>query len=534
MKLLTAAGIHAWDNYTMKHEPVSEIDLMERAAGKAASFILTRFSRTRPVYVFCGKGNNGADGLVISRLLLGGGFQVVTSIVSYSPKASPLFTTSFSRLQENQGAEIRYFTEQADLPEIAAGALVIDAIFGTSVRFPLPPMVTRLISYFNQLTTARSTGHSTSEITTYAGNNNVETDSGRDNSPFIISIDMPSGLGADFGPPPADRPVQADLTLSFQVLKPSFLLPDTGLFCGEVVLLDINLSPSFPDTYEGNEYLTDLQTVKGIFRKRLTFSHKGTYGHALLIAGSRGKSGAAVLSAKGCLHAGAGLVSVFIPAASLDILQTSVPEAMAVLSPEAAWSVKFNENLDPYNAIGVGPGLGQHPETKMALLELLKTYQKPLVIDADALNMLAATPGWEELIPQDSILTPHIGEFDRLTGKSATSAERLSKQQHLAAVTKSVIVLKGAYTSVCLPTGRIWFNTTGNPGMATGGSGDTLTGILCALLAQGYPAGDASRLGVYIHGRAADLSVVDNGQTALSAGAISNYLGKAFSELENN
>jgi len=505
MKVLTSTQVHEWDKFTIAHEPISEYDLMERAAAKAASFISGQFSHTLPVYVFCGKGNNGADGLVISRKLLEGGFKVVTFIIEYSKTASLLFSRNLVLLQGYPGSKIIHLST-AELPFLDKGAIIIDTIFGSSLRLPLPLVVAGIVRQLNEFS--------------------------KDEHYKIVSIDIPTGLEANFCRPPLEAPLTADITLSFQIPKCSFLLPDTGIYCGEVIILDIGLDEKFLIGQTSDYFLSDFNSLINIFKKRKKFAHKGNFGHSLIIAGSKGKTGAAVLAAKGCLHAGAGLVSVFIHKSGLNTVQISVPEAMAVQSNETDYATGFDQNLTKYNSIAIGPGLGQEEQTKIALLELLTNYKKPLILDADALNILSGCENWQTLIPENSILTPHPGEFDRLMGKSLAALDRLQKQQQLAITTRSVIILKGAFTSICFSTGETWFNTTGNPGMATGGSGDTLTGILCALRSQGYTAENASRLGVYIHGHAADLAAEEYGQTALSAGMLSDFLGKAFRKFE--
>lgn len=505
MKLLTSAQIHQWDLFTMANESVSEYNLMERAAAGAASFISGQFSRNLPVYVFCGKGNNGADGLVISRKLLEGGFKVITFIIEYSQSASYLFSKNYEVLQNCLSSEIIHLNA-AELPVLDNGAIIIDAIFGSSLRLPLPPVVAGIIRQLNECRISRQ----------YK----------------IVAIDIPTGLEANFCRPPLESPLQVCITLSFQIPKCSFLLSDTGIYCGEVNILDIGLDKKFPIDQLSDYFLSDFNSLKGIFKKRMKFAHKGNFGHSLIIAGSKGKTGAAVLAAKGCLHAGAGLVTLFIHKSGLNTVQISVPEAMAVESNETDFAAGFDQNLNLYNSIAVGPGLGQQEQTKKNLIDLLKNYTKPLILDADALNILSTCENWHTLIPENSILTPHPGEFDRLMGKSPTAFDRLQKQQRLALTTRSVIILKGAYTSICFPSGKTWFNASGNPGMATGGSGDTLTGILCALCSQGYSSENASRLGVYVHGLAADLAAEVHGQTALSAGMLSDFLGKAFRKFE--
>ncbi|MEM6380544.1 MAG: NAD(P)H-hydrate dehydratase, partial [Bacteroidota bacterium] len=233
-----------------------------------------------------------------------------------------------------------------------------------------------------------------------------------------------------------------------------------------------------------------------MLKPRATFDHKGTYGHSLLITGSKGMMGAAQLTTQACLRSGSGLVSVQIPNIGNDILQISAPEAMTIPDKNQNHISQIPE-LDRYNAIGIGPGLGQEVITQQALQQLLKQAKTPLVIDADALNILSKNLTWLSLIPKDSILTPHLGEFRRLFGKSINSKAELKLLQEKANELGLIIVLKGAFTRVACPTGTMYFNSTGNPGMATGGSGDILTGILTGLLAQGYPPIEAALLGVW-------------------------------------
>lgn len=510
MILLRPEQIRLWDSYTIKHEPISELELMERAAGKAAAWLISRYSKLTPVTVFCGKGNNGGDGLVIARLLLQRGFRVQTCIIEYSESSSFCFQENLEKLAAEPAAVIVHINNAATLA-LQPGSLLIDAIFGTAMRLPVPLLVAEIINRINALSS-------------------MELKSGE--RAELVSIDIPSGLSAEFCAPPDQTPVHAAHTLSFQVLKPSFLLPDTGVFCGNLILLDIGLPDSFLASQTSSFHIIDSFLVKSLFKQRLTFSHKGIYGHSLIIAGSRGKMGAAVLAARGCLHSGVGLLTVLVPSAGTDVLQQAVPEAMVMVGENSGHISSVTVDFTSFSSIVIGPGIGTHPQTREVLLHLLRGCPKPIVIDADALNILSSFNSWTELIPEGSILTPHVGEFDRLAGRSITSFERLQKQQQLSVKTRSVIILKGAYTSVCLPCGETWFNTTGNPGMATGGSGDTLTGILGALLSQGYTAADAARIGVFIHGRAGDLAAIDISQTALSAGLLITYLGKSFCELE--
>jgi len=512
LQVLSALQIHDWDAFTIKHEPVLGEALMERAALKAALVITRRLSRKRPVLVFCGPGNNGADGLVVARWLNAWSYTATAIAITGGLKESPLFKLQRTKLlASSKSAYQDDLTEDGWFRSIPDNALIVDALFGTSVRLPLPGVFTKLIVEINvwkesQLRFPRER---------------------------VIAVDIPSGLHPDFGPPVLEQPViQADLTITFQCLKPSFLLADTGSACGFVEIEDIGLHRGYLKTVKASNFLLDLDKCRSLFRIRPPFGHKGTFGHSLLIAGSRQKAGAAVLCAKGSLHGGSGLVSVCVPESIREILLSQVPECMAFLSANPDFLAGDPIPSVKFNALGIGPGLGMHPETVNTVNQVFEHCTQPVVIDADALNILAGNRNWPKKVPHNAILTPHPGEFDRLAGPSGSDHERLSKQVILSRESGAVIILKGNRTSITFPDGKTWFNTSGNPGMATGGSGDTLTGILTALLAQGYPPTEAALIGVHLHGLAGDLAALDHGETALSAGMLSAYLGKAFLKLE--
>jgi NAD(P)H-hydrate epimerase len=270
--------------------------------------------------------------------------------------------------------------------------------------------------------------------------------------------------------------------------------------------------------------------IKPMMHKRRKYDHKGTFGHALLIAGSYGKMGAAILTAKACLRSGVGLVHAHIPKAGYEIMQTAVPEAMLSMDRYDHYFSALPE-LDMYHAVGAGPGLGMEKQSQMALKLLIQECQQNMVFDADALNILAENKTWLPFLPQGTILTPHPKEFQRLAGHWKDDFEKLDILRNFCSKYHVYLVLKGAHTATCFPDGKIYFNSTGNPGMATAGSGDVLTGMITGLLAQGYTPGQAAVIGVFIHGLAGDLAMKEKGMESLIAGDIIEHLGRAFREV---
>jgi NAD(P)H-hydrate epimerase len=343
----------------------------------------------------------------------------------------------------------------------------------------------------------------------------------------IISVDIASGLYADIHTEHTTV-VNANYTVAFQIPKLAFLLPENFYRVGEWNLVDIGLSPHFISEETTNKFYINENFVKSIYKKREKFSHKGTFGRALLIAGSFGKMGAAVLAANGCLRTGVGLLTVQVPKCGIEILQTSLPEPMVICG-------KSKKNIDfiewkslQSDAIGIGPGIGKSSKTLKYFQNILQEYKNPMVIDADAINILSENSELLNILPANSILTPHVIEFERLVGKAKNDFDRTEQLVSFAKDRKVFIILKGNHTAIATPQGELYFNSTGNPGMATGGSGDVLTGILTSLLAQKYSPLEVSILGVYIHGLAGDLAVKELGQESLIASDLVSYLGKAF------
>lgn len=499
MKLYTAAQIRAWDAFTIEREPVSSVNLMERAASALTDWLLVRHERVNNpphIQLYCGMGNNGGDGLVVARLLRLAGWEVEVFVVRHAGRPSADFQTNLERF--GHFGTVRWIEEPNPVfPEIPADALVLDALLGSGLNRPATGILAKAIQKINA------------------------------SGATVVAVDIASGLFADAPNGPDDAIVRPHHTVSFQRPKLAFLQPKLAPFAGEWTVLDIGLSPEFERQTETPFFLTDETEIQKFLKPRGRFSHKGTYGHALLVAGSFGKIGAAVLAARACLRGGVGLLTVQVPGCGYGILQTAVPEAMCLTDPDER-VLSAVPDLGGYQAVGVGPGLGKDDRTKAFLEDLLETAAQarvPLVLDADALNLLSEDENLLKKLPADSLLTPHPKEFERLAGTWSNAYERLDLLRDFSRKTKSVTVLKGAYSAIGTPEGEVHFNATGNPGMATGGTGDVLTGLLTALRAQGFSAGDAAIFGVYQHGLAGDRAAAQRGQSALIAGDLVEHLG---------
>lgn len=501
MKIFSTYQIREADAYTIKNEPIPSIDLMERAAVQLYRWVKKKVDNTHRIIVFTGLGNNGGDGLVLARLLLKKGYDVRVYIVKYSDKTSEDFAISRERLSDLQAKAIYELNEDSKLPEINLDDIIVDAIFGSGLARPVKGFIRKVIEHIN----------------------NVEA--------VKIAVDVPSGLFADSHSNPKEGAiVRADYTLSFQMPKLAFLLPENDQFVGHWYILDIGLSADFINQTPSNHFLMQKRDVYPMLKARRKYDHKGSFGHALLIAGGYGKMGAAILASKACLRSGVGLLHTHVPKAAVQIMQTATPETMLSID---RYDNYFSEipNLAPYDAVGVGPGLGLEKQSQMALKLLIQEYQNPIVFDADALNILSENKTWLAFLPKNSILTPHPKEFERLVGKWANDFEKLKLLKDFCFKHGVYVVLKGAHTVTCFPDGKFYFNSSGNPGMATAGSGDVLTGLITGLLAQGYSAGIAAVLGVYLHGSAGDIAARKQGQEAMLAGDMIENIGKAFKKL---
>lgn len=496
MKILSAPQIREADLYTISHERILSLDLMERAALAAMQAIQRLAPDVTRAAIVCGKGNNGGDGLAIARLMADQGYKVQVYILEYTPDASPDFAANLTRLTTQDKAALTYVKAASDML-LSDGSIVIDAILGTGLNKPAHGLIAEAIRHINSC------------------------------GMHIISIDVPSGLRTDEATDTKTAIVKAWRTLTFQQPKLSFMFAESGEYTGEFEVLDIGVDTSFIPESASTYFYVSAHTLQPLLKGRSKFSHKGTYGHALLLAGSRGKMGAAALSASALLHSGAGLLTVHLPSCGYQIIQTTTPEAMVSTDLEQEY-ISTPPAMDPYTAVGIGPGIGTHPATAQLVKQVIQSVSDNLVIDADALNILSQNKTWLEFLPPLTILTPHPKEFDRLTQKHNSSWDRLQTAQKLAQKNNLVIVLKGAHTATVLPDGSVWFNSTGNPALAKGGSGDVLTGILTGLLARGYEPAVAACLGVYIHGLAADIGVERIHAEAFLASDIIRHISDAM------
>ncbi len=504
MQILNSEQIRKVDALTLEYEPVTSIELMERAASACYYWIRGHFDSGIKVKVFAGPGNNGGDGLAIARMLALAGMNVWVILIKDPSNLSADALVNYNLLINLQGISIFFIKETEVFPVIDYTDLVIDALFGSGLSRPIDGFTGKLVNYMNQSGAA------------------------------IVSIDIPSGLHTEentYKEP--ETIIHATYTLTFQAPKLSFFFAENEPFVGKWHHLDIRLSSKAINEQETSNFYTGSEDISKLLHIRKKFAHKGNFGHALLMAGSFGKMGAAVMSAKSCLRSGVGLLTVQVPSRGYDILQISVPEAMTIID-ENPYSISIIPEFNGFNAIGIGPGIGTDEKTSWLVHDLLTTAKLPIVIDADAINLISLHPDLLDLIPPNSILTPHPGEFDRLTGPSQNGYHRNRKQIEFSRKYKIIIVLKGAYTSISTPDGKCLFNSTGNPGMATAGSGDVLTGITLSLLAQGYPPEQAALIAVFLHGLAGDLAKDSMGEEALIASDIINYLGKAFLKLKRN
>lgn len=477
---------------------------MERAAIQLTDSIVAEWDKDMKVVVFAGPGNNGGDALAVARMLAVRGYNVSTWLFNTSGRLSDDCKKNRDRLKDvKQVASFVMVTDEFDPPTLDAQTLVVDGLFGSGLNKPLTGGFASLVKYVNT-------------------------------SPAkVVSIDIPSGLMTESNEYNVKSNImKADVTLTLQQPKLSFLFPENQQFIGQVEVLDIGISQEGIDKTDAQFYILEKSDITPCLKRRDPFAHKGSMGHALLVAGSRGMAGAAMLAAKACLRTGVGKVTVHTPACNTLPLQIGVPEV--VLDVDSDTNVVSEAvDTDCFKAMGIGPGLGTNENTAIAVIGQMRRAQCPIVVDADALNILAAHKAWLQQIPVGAILTPHIGEFDRLEGVSTDSYERLSKAMLLAERQHAYIVLKGHYTAIITPGGRVLFSPTGNPGMATAGSGDVLTGIITALLARGYTQGEACAIGTYLHGLAGDIAARSLGEESLIASDIINSLPMAFKELSN-
>lgn len=492
MKIFNTEQIRDCDRYTISAEPVSSAGLMERAAEACTKWLRGHSRNNETFYIFCGNGNNGGDGLAIARMLYQKGFDTEVFLDLSNENYSEDARNNLQKVRAMSGIGIHDFQEAEDW-NFNPNSTIVDAIFGTGLNRKAEDRTARLIEHLNRQTVRK------------------------------IAVDIPSGLFADVMHPDDAVVFRADHTLSFQFWKKAFLHPETGIFCGKVHVLDIGLSREFIHRTVTRDYIICDYLIRNVYRRRTDFSHKGNFGKTCIVAGSYGKTGAAVLATKAALRSGSGITFTLAPASSYEILQSACPEAMFINGGEDHLT-RFNSD-DDY-VYGIGPGLGTEKETAAGLTAFLTQYTRPVVLDADALNILAEN-GLKKF-PRNSVLTPHPREFERLFGKAADSFLRTGLAKRKAAELQIFIVLKDHHTQIITPEGLVYYNITGNSGMAKGGSGDVLTGIITSLIAQSYAPEEAAVLGVWLHGTAGDLAAEKHGKEAMLATDVILELGNAY------
>ena len=508
MKVLRSDQVKELDKFTIENEPILPINLMERAARACTDWITKYYGYDREFKIFVGPGNNGGDGLAIARMLSEKGYYVEAYVTG---KLSDNGLTNYNRLVKKGAAKVFTINGVDKFPMLEESDVLIDALFGSGLDRPIEGYIASLVNYLN------------------------------DSGSTIISIDIPSGLFAEDNTPQKvitidgtqyyANVIKATYTLTFELPFISFFFADDAIHIGHWEILPIGLHTGFIEHEPVDNYYITHADAKELLKARYKFAHKGNFGHALLITGGFGKMGASILAAKACLKSGVGLVSTHTPQSGIGYLQTAVPENMISADEDMNYFSSLPENFEPYNTIGIGPGLGINEKTQAALKQLLEAAKVPMVVDADALNILSQNKEWLKLIPENSILTPHPKELDRLTSPKKHVYSRIESQTQLSKDYKIFVVQKGGNSGISDPEGVVYYNSSGNPGLATGGTGDVLTGIITSLLAQGYASRDAAVLGPYVHGLAGDLAAKEMGEEAVTASEVITFLGKAFKHI---
>ena len=497
MKILNSDQLGQVDGQTIKEQQLSSWQLMERASTRATRHMLAYIDKNQhQVIVLAGNKNNGGDGLAIAFHLKSKGYQVEVYVFNYAPKPSPDFSENLNRLGKEEVTEV---DEKTDYPPIDKNALVIDSIFGVGLNRRLPELVEKWIAFLNA------------------------TDA------LVFSIDLPSGSYLDRLPGKDEQVVQADRTFTFQLPKLPQLLVPTASKAGEIEILDIGLSKSAISQADATDtYLTKKHIPDQII-KRDRFSHKGTFGHALLVGGSYGMNGSIRLAAEACMRSGVGKTTCKVPMSAVEILQLAVPEVMLLASQKQKY-IDETKDLSVYNSVGIGVGMGTKPKLRITFANYIEKAEKPILVDADGINCLAKDKKLLRQLPQNSILTPHPGEMNRLKNLSTDPFKRKSQLEKFARKYRIILVYKDAHTMIT-DGKQSFFNSTGNAGMATAGSGDVLTGLITGLLAQGYLPLEAAKIGVFLHGLAGDLAKTKVGEHAMISRDIIGNLGEAFKEV---
>lgn len=496
MKILTAEQLSEADKITIQKQEITSEELMERAAGLVFQEIHKRLDGASiPIKIFCGIGNNGGDGLVVARLLLENAYKVKVYIVNYSDKRSDDFLANYEKLKKITSDWPISIKGEDDFPEINVGDFVIDAIFGIGLNRPIEGWMGSLVKKINE------------------------------SKAFVLAIDMPSGLFSDRVPEKDAAVIKASYTLSFQAPKLVFYLPETMDFAGDVQILDIGLDKDFISEVNSGMFLIESKEAESLYNERKKNSHKGDYGNVLIAGGSYGKMGSVLLTATAALKTGTGLCTLYVPKCGYHIIQTGLPEAMVLTDENEEMLTNYPEDFGAdVNCFGMG--VGKDAKTVEAMKKFLEVCKKPVVIDADGLNILSENQELLNLLPENSVLTPHPGELKRLIGEWKDDFDKLEKVKQFSKKYKAVVLIKGAHTFI-ISDDEIYVNSTGNAGMATAGSGDVLSGVITSLIGQKYHPVTAAVLGVYLHGLSGDIAASELGLESVMAGDIAKNIGKA-------
>ncbi|MDE6514386.1 MAG: NAD(P)H-hydrate dehydratase [Muribaculaceae bacterium] len=503
MKIFSSDQVREIDRKTIENEGVSTLQLIERVAEGVAVEVVSRLKANSRIAIFAGSGNNGADALMAALMLYEQGYkpEVFLFNIGGDKLSQACADCRDQLLGAFPDADFTEVIKQFNRPHLDANYIVVDGLFGIGLR-------EALTGGFRELTKFIS-----------------------DSGATVISIDVPSGLFADWNPNAVARNmVHATVTLGVQFPHLAFFFAENAPIVGEWKTIDIGLSAKEIRRTQAAFYMIERADIKRLLRPRPAFSSKADFGSALLVSGSYGMMGAAILAARGCLRAGAGKVTVFSPRCGYEAVQSAVPEAMFAACNSDLTIGEIHAS-HPYSAIAVGPGIGTSEATTSALEKFLTLHDRPVVLDADALNCIARRQTLLHHVPVHSVLTPHAGEFDRIFGQQANSEARLVKAIEVARMHNIIIVLKGHYTAIVRPDGLVYFNSSGTPALATAGSGDVLTGVIASFMAQGYSPEVASLLGVFIHGLAGELAAETEGTYGVTASDIAANIGRALKSL---
>lgn len=505
MKIFNSQTIKEIDQATCEQQNITSAELMERAASAVACEIISRFLPNKRIVIVAGPGNNGGDALAVARMLIEQGYKrIEVFLFNVKGKLSNDCQIQRDKLLAVEPNDFKEITKEFDPPYLDENVIVVDGLFGSGLVEPMQGGFASLARYIN------------------------------DSGAYIVSIDVPSGLFGEWNGKALRRDmIHANLTLTFQFPRVSFFFEENSEIVGEWKVLDIELSEEKMKNTPAQFFLVEAKSIRNALRPRAKFSEKRDYGSAMIMAGSMGMMGAAILASKAAIRAGAGLVTVHSARCGMNALQSAVPEVM--FEPDRSDKCITDMSVHhQHQAVAVGPGIRSYDDTINALESLFKCSSDPLVIDADALNCIAKRPAMLTMLPSMSVITPHRGEFDRLFGEHSSSEERILKAISMSKEYNIIIVLKGHYTAVVRPDGKVYINPTGNPGMATAGSGDVLTGVITAFIAQGYKPELAATIGVYIHGLAGDIAAEKMGEYALVASDIIDNLGVAIRSVMEN